>query len=108
MTASGTAGSAGTPARRPRRSPRADDGLDRVGLSTGDRVRFRRRPGARWTEAVAVRLERDGSVGLQDPKGAAVAIPVARIEVRTEGPRGGVIWEPLADRLARTEQLRLL
>ena len=58
--------------------------------------------------AVAERLERDGSVGLRDPKGAAVAIPVGRIEVRTEGPRGGAGWEALSDRLARSEQLRLL
>lgn len=92
-----------------RRAAKAtDDGLDRVALQAGERVRFRRRAGARWTMAVAERLERDGSVGLRDPKGAAVAIPVGRIEVRTEGPRGGTGWEPLTDRLARSEQLRLL
>jgi len=100
------AGSADAPPGTGRRN--ADDGLARVGLQAGEKVRFRRREGARWTLAVAERLERDGSVGLRDPKGAAVAIPVARVEVRTEGPRGGSGWEPLADRLARTEQLRLL
>jgi hypothetical protein len=55
-----------------------------------------------------VRRERDGSVGLSDGKGAARAIPVEQIEVRTQGPRGGVIWEPLPERAARTEQMRLL
>lgn len=85
-----------------------EDGLDRVGLRAGEQVRFRRRTGARWTPATAERLERDGSVGLRDPKGSAVAIPVERIEVRAEGPRGGLGWEPLADRLARSHQLRLL
>jgi hypothetical protein len=47
-------------------------------------------------------------VGLRDPKGAAVAITVERIEVQREGPRGGSVWEPLTARLARNEQLRLL
>jgi hypothetical protein len=89
------------------RGSKGDD-LDRVGLRVGEQVRFRRRDGARWTPAIAERLERDGSVGLRDPKGSAVAIPVDRIEVRAEGPRGGVGWEPLAERLARSHQLRLL
>ena len=30
------------------------------------------------------------------------------IEVRGTGPRGGVVWEPLADRAARTEQIPLV
>ena len=63
---------------------------------------------ARWIPATVERLERDGSVGLRDPKGAAVALTVDRIEVRTEGPRGRLLWEPLTARLARNEQLRLL
>lgn len=83
-------------------------GLARLGLSPGDLVRFRRRPGGRWQEAVVVRLERDGSIGLRDPKGAARAITIEHIEVAGEGPRGGRIWEPLADVAARSEQLRLL
>jgi hypothetical protein len=82
--------------------------VDRVGLAVGEHVRFRRRPAARWTTGVVERLERDGSVGLRDPKGAAVAITVERIEVQREGPRGGSVWEPLTARLARNEQLRLL
>lgn len=88
-------------------SDRSDE-LARVGLAPGEAVRFRRRVSERWTPAVVERLERDGSVGLRDPKGAAVAITVDRIEVRVEGPRGAKLWEPLARRLARNEQLRLL
>lgn len=83
-------------------------GLDELGIRRGDRVRFRRRDSERWKEGVVDRRERDGSVGLHDAKGAARAIEVELIEVRDEGPRGGVIWEPLPDRAARTEQLRLL
>lgn len=82
--------------------------LARVGLTPGEAVRFRRRVSARWIPATVERLERDGSVGLRDPKGAAVALTVDRIEVRTEGPRGRLLWEPLTTRLARSEQLRLL
>ena len=55
-----------------------------------------------------MRRERDGSVGLRDAKGASRAIAIDLIEVRTAGPRGGVVWEPLTERAGRTEQLRLL
>jgi len=82
--------------------------LLQVGLAPGERVRFRRRSSGRWTPAVVERVERDGSIGLRDPKGAAVALTIDRIEVRSEGPRGAVLWEPLSDRLARNQQLRLL
>lgn len=86
----------------------ADSGLAQLGLKPGDRVRFRRRDDERWKEAVVERRERDGSVGLRDAKGAARAIAVHLIEVRDTGPRGGVVWEPLPERAARTEQMRLL
>jgi hypothetical protein len=52
--------------------------------------------------------ERDGSIGLRDAKGAARAMTIDQIEVRTKGPRGGIVWEPLTERAARTEQMRLL
>jgi hypothetical protein len=52
--------------------------------------------------------ERDGSVAVVDTRGAARSLPVERLEVLCHGPRGGRGWEPLSDRLARTEQLRLL
>jgi hypothetical protein len=57
---------------------------------------------------VVVTRERDGGVGLRDAKGAARAIAIDHIEVRTRGPRGGIIWEPLAERAARSEQMKLL
>jgi hypothetical protein len=83
-------------------------GLVEIGLRAGDRVRFRRKPDEHWKEATVVRRERDGSVGLRDEKGASRAIVVDLIEVRAHGPRGGIVWEPLVDRMARTEQLKLL
>lgn len=95
--------------RRPTpRDPFPPASLAELGVEAGDRVRFRRRDTERWKEAVVTGRERDGSVALRDAKGAARAIDMACIEVRRTGPRGGVVWEPLPDRAARTEQMRLL
>jgi hypothetical protein len=55
-----------------------------------------------------VRREDDGSLGVRDSKGALRAIPIELVEVRDKGPRGGVVWEPLAERAARSEQMKLL
>jgi hypothetical protein len=71
-------------------------------------VRFRRNAGEHWKEATVERREKDGSIGLRDRNGAARAIAIDLIEVRAVGPRGGEVWEPLAERAARTEQMKLL
>ena len=78
-----------------------------LGLSAGETVRYRRGR-SRWRLGTARRVERDGSLGISDRNGASLAIPVERVEVRVTGRRGGQGWEPLAERAARTEQLRLL
>ena len=55
-----------------------------------------------------MRRERDGGVGLRDPKGAARAIAVDQIEVRTRrAPRRRRLGAPHR-RAARTEQMKLL
>lgn len=54
------------------------------------------------------RRERDGSIGVRDERGAARALAIDRLQVRTTGKRGGVVWEPVADRAERDEQLGLL
>ena len=86
----------------------ADSALLAVGLRPGDRVRFRRAAGGTWQEATVVPRERDGSVGVRDAKGSLRAIAVERLEVRGAGPRGGQVWEPVAARAERDEQLGLL
>jgi hypothetical protein len=91
--------------REPTPAALAESALLELGLRPGDRVRFRRREGGTWQEARVERRERDGSVGVRDGRGAARAIPIARLEVRGTGPRGGVIWEPVAERAGRDEQL---
>lgn len=91
----------------PRHSARTSSALLALGLAEGDRVRWRAKPGGRWLEGRVVGRERDGSVGVRDGNGASRAITADRLEVRARGPRGGVVWEPLAERAARTEQLGL-
>lgn len=86
---------------------RPDDGLRALGLATGDQVRWRDRKSSRWREGRVIGRERDGSVGVRDGRGASRALRVDRLEVRDRGPRGGVVWEPLPERMARTEQLGL-
>ena len=54
-----------------------------------------------------VAVERDGSIGVRDQKGASRALAIERLEVRATGPRGANMWEPLLERAARTEQLSL-
>lgn len=94
--------------RAPAPSPFTETGLAELGVAPGDQVRFRRHDGERWKSATVARREKDGSVGLHDARGGARSIAIACIEVRGLGPRGGVVWEPLAERAARTEQLALV
>lgn len=92
----------------PTPAPLAESALVAVGLRPGDRVRFRQREGGSWHEVRVERRERDGSVGVRDERGAARAITIDRLQVRTTGKRGGVVWEPVTDRASRDEQLGLL
>jgi len=81
--------------------------LIRLGLAAGMRVRFRRDASDNWRYAVVEQIEKDGSLGLRDQKGASRAIPVDHVEVQTRGPRGAWTWEPVLVRAAREEQLSL-
>lgn len=92
----------------PTPAPLADTALLEIGLRPGDRVRFKQRAGSAWKEGKVERRERDGSVGIRDERGAARAIPLDRLQVRTTGKRGGRVWEPASDRAGRDEQLGLL
>jgi hypothetical protein len=82
-----------------------ESALLEVGLRVGDRVRWQRTTGGSWQEATVERRERDGSIGVRDGRGAARAIPLDRLEVKAKGPRGGTVWERVADRAERDEQL---
>ncbi len=80
-----------------KRTSPVDDGLAEVGLEIGQLVRYVGTTDKRYRDGVALRRERDGSIGLRDDRGRARAIPVERIEVRVLGPRGGEQWIPLTD-----------
>jgi hypothetical protein len=79
-----------------------------LGLRTGDRVRYRRASGGHWQHGTVVGLESDGSVAVRDAKGAARSLAATRLDVKVTGARGASGWEPVAERAARCEQLRLL
>lgn len=91
----------------PEPDPHPDAALLAVGLRVGDRVRWQRTAGGSWQEGRVERRERDGSIGVRDGRGAARALPLDRLEVRATGPRGGTVWEPVAERARRHEQLGL-
>jgi hypothetical protein len=82
-------------------------GLVAIGLRSGDVVRFRRTDNGHWLEGTVAGREADGSVALHDARGRRRSIPVDAVQVRGKGPRGGATWEPLAERIERTEQLDL-
>ena len=81
--------------------------LAAFGLRTGETVRFRRSGRGRWHVGRLERIERDGSIGVRDEKGAARALRAEVVEVAAAGPRGASRWEPLVDRMTRGDQLEL-
>lgn len=85
-----------------------EDGLAILGLEAGESVRWRAASGGQWRNGRVTRREKDGSVAVTDARGMARSLSVERLQVRRSGPRGGRGWEPLPDRVRRTEQLRLL
>ena len=82
--------------------------LARLGLRAGEKIRFRRVDRGRWQPGSVRRVENDGSIAVVDANGALRAVPAGNVEVKAAGPRGAERWEPLLDRVARTEQLNLL
>ena len=79
-----------------------------LGLAEGETVRWRSGTSGRWQTGTVVRRERDGSVGVTDRRGMSRSLTVERLEVTCSGRRGAKRWEPLSERAARNEQLRLL
>lgn len=84
------------------------DGLAILGLTEGETVRWRSNASGRWQTGTVARRERDGSVGVTDKRGMARSFAVDRLQVACSGRRGAKRWEPLPERAARSEQLRLL
>ncbi len=81
--------------------------LAAFGLRAGEAVRFRRAGRGRWHAGRLERIERDGSIGIRDDKGAARALRAELVEVAASGSRGASRWEPLVERMTRGDQLEL-
>lgn len=101
----GVAGVRGRPGVNVDGGPAVD--LAAFGLRAGDPVRFRRAGRGRWHRGHLECIERDGSIGVRDEKGAGRALRAELVEVAAAGPRGGSTWEPLAERMTRGDQLEL-
>ncbi len=86
----------------------ADGRLDALGLRAAEAVRWREAAGGGWRHGTVRGGERDGSIGVTADGGAARSLPVDRLWVVATGRRGGIRWEPLTARAARSEQLSLL
>lgn len=85
-----------------------DSALTALGLTAGEKARWKRRDNERWSTGRVVAIEKDGSVRVIDDKRATLSIPLDRLEVTKPGRRGAAGWEPASVRGARTEQLGLL
>lgn len=85
--------------------------IEGLGLRAGDHVRFKRAERGRWQEAIVLRREQDGSIGLRDSKGAYRALPLDRLEVRRPSGRARSTrparWVPAPEWGATPEQLEL-
>lgn len=81
--------------------------LAAFGLRAGEVVRFRRGGRGRWHGGRLECIERDGSIGVRDEKGAARALRPDVVEVAATGPKGAARWEPLVERMTRGDQLEL-
>jgi hypothetical protein len=77
--------------------------LAAIGLTRGERVRFRRGDRARWQLGAVACLERDGSLRVTDGQGAARTVALADVQVRG---RRMTQWEALADRSSRAVQMQ--
>lgn len=87
--------------------PAPEVDLAAFGLRRGDPVRFRRANRGRWHSGRIERIERDGSIGVRDDKGAARALRPEVVWIEHLGPRGAKTWEPLSERMDRGDQLEL-
>lgn len=86
------------------RSPAA---LARLGLRTGESIRFRRNGTSRWIIGKVVGIEADGSILLRDPDGSARSLRAEVVEIRRPGSRGRLRWCVVSDVAVTWEQLEM-
>lgn len=66
-----------------------------LGLEPGSIIRFRRVDKGTWTIGKVARLEKDGSLGVFDGRGAFRAIQTEFCQVRRKGKQGGTVWKQI-------------
>lgn len=81
--------------------------LLRLGLRSGEPVRFRRTEGGRWFHGTMSGVAPDGSLTVFDANRAARIIRPERVEVRRPGARGRLVWQRVSDVAITWEQLQL-
>lgn len=81
--------------------------LRRLGLRTGEPVRFRKTDGGRWLSGKMSGVSVDGSITVFDANGNARSLRPERVEVRRPGSRGRLTWQTVSDVAITWEQLQL-
>jgi hypothetical protein len=81
--------------------------LRRLGLRSGETVRFRKGETGRWFAGKMHGVAADGSITVHDANGAARSLRAERVEVRRPGSRGRLCWQRVSDVAITWEQLSL-
>lgn len=69
-------------------------------LLIGRRLRWRRVETQRWMYATVVAINRDRSLHVRTDANKPRDLRPELVELRTDGPRGGDLWVPMANALA--------
>lgn len=86
---------------------RSASALARLGLRSGEAIRFKRNDKGRYIVGRVEGVETDGSVALRDPDGSARSLRAERVEIRRPGPHGRLRWQTVSDVAITWEQLEL-
>ncbi|MEX0846209.1 MAG: hypothetical protein WD023_00385 [Ilumatobacteraceae bacterium] len=81
--------------------------LERLGLRSGEPIRFRKNGTGRWIEGRMAGIAPDGSIKLFDPEGSARNLRPHAVEVKRPGSRGRLRWQLVSDVATTWEQLEL-
>ncbi|CAB4363901.1 MAG: hypothetical protein F2681_00345 [Actinobacteria bacterium] len=81
--------------------------LRKLGLRSGEPVRFRKGETGRWFAGKMSGVAIDGSITVFDANGNARSLKPERVEVRRPGSRGRLSWQTVSDVAITWEQLQL-
>ncbi len=81
--------------------------LRKLGLRSGEPVRFRKGETGRWFAGKMSGVAIDGSITVFDANGNARSLKPERVEVRRPGSRGRLSWQTVSDVAITWEQLEL-